>query len=130
MYVINMMIINAVGNVGENEETVQSLISATPWIAMVFTTFLAPFIEEMVFRKTLQDCFHNKYFFMITSGILFGLVHVLGSNNPGEYLLILSYGAVGFMFAHSLSKTDNIFVPIMLHMFHNGLLTLISIMVG
>ncbi|WP_297981282.1 rubredoxin-like domain-containing protein [uncultured Methanobrevibacter sp.] len=45
---------------GENEEVVQSLISEVPYIAFLMTTIFAPFIEEMIFRKSLQDCFKNK----------------------------------------------------------------------
>ena len=128
MYVANLIIMNLLGNIGQNEETVQELIGQTPFIAFLLTTILAPFIEEMLFRKLLQDCFNNKILFMIISGFLFGLVHVLGAENYLEYLLIISYGALGFMFSHTLNKTDNIYVTIMLHMFHNGVLTAIAIL--
>ena len=128
MYVANAIIMNFLGNIGQNEEVVQGLISKTPIVAFLLTTLFAPFIEEMLFRKLLQDCFNNKILFMIISGLLFGLVHVLGAENYLEYLLIISYGALGFMFAHALVKTDNIYTTIMLHMFHNGVLTIIAIL--
>ena len=128
MYVANIIIMNILGNIGQNEETVQGLISQTPFIAFLLTTILAPFIEEMLFRKLLEDCFNNKILFMIMSGFIFGLVHVLGTENYLEYLLIISYGALGFMFSHALVKTDNIYTTIMLHMFHNGVLTIIAIL--
>lgn len=127
MYFSNNIIMRIIGSIGENEKTVQSLISSTPLLAFVLTTLLAPFIEEMLFRKSLQDCFRNKLFFMIMSGLLFGLVHVLGADNYLEYLLIISYGALGFMFAHTLTKTNNIYCTIMMHAIHNGLLTIIAI---
>lgn len=128
MYVANKIIMNILGNVGQNEETVQVLIGQVPIIAFLLTTIFAPFIEEMIFRKLLQDCFNNKNLFMIISGLFFGLVHVLGTDNYLEYLLIISYGALGFMFSHTLNKTDNIYVTIMFHMFHNGILTILAIM--
>ncbi len=128
MIISNIFINLFMTGLGENENEVQQLISTLPIIAFIMTTFFAPFVEEMIFRKSLQDCFKNKYLFMIISGLLFGLVHVLGSTNPYEYLLIIPYGALGFMFAHTLSKTDNIFCTIMMHMFHNGLLTLLAIL--
>jgi membrane protease YdiL (CAAX protease family) len=127
MYVSNIIIMKVIGSVGQNEEAVQSMISSTPIIAFILTTILAPFLEEMIFRKSLQDCFDNKYFFMIISGLLFGFVHVLGAENALEYLLIIPYGALGFMFAHTLTKTDNIYATIMMHAFHNGILTILSI---
>ena len=70
-----------------------------------------------------------KYLFMILSGFIFGLVHVLGAANPYEYLLIISYGALGYMFAHTLNATDNIFCTIMMHMFHNGVLTILAMVI-
>lgn len=126
MCVSNAIIIRIIGNVGQNEETVQTLISSNPLIAFALTTLLAPFIEEMIFRKSLQDCFHHKILFMITSGALFGFIHVMSSQNLLEYLLIIPYGSVGFMFAHTLNKTDNIYATITMHAIHNGSLTILA----
>ena len=64
---------------------------------------------------------------MITSGLLFGLVHVIGADNPLEYLLIIPYGALGMMFAKTINETDNVYSTILLHMLHNGCLTLLAI---
>ena len=129
MYFANSIIANYISGVGENEEYVQNLISTTPYISLILTTFFAPFIEEMIFRKSLQDCFNNPLFYMITSGFLFGFIHVLGAADPYEYLLIISYGAMGFFFAKIVHETDNIFCSIMVHAFHNFALTLLSILV-
>ena len=125
----NMIINQFIQGLGENEQAVQELISFTPIAAFFMTTFFAPFNEEMIFRKSLQDVTKNKYIFMILSGLIFGLVHVIGASNPYEYLLIISYGALGFMFAHTLNETDNIFCTIMMHMFHNGLLTILAMVI-
>ena len=129
MFTTNLIINRFFTGLGENEETVQSLISTAPIAAIFMTTFFAPFNEEMIFRKNLQDICKNNYIFMLASGLIFGLVHVIGSTNPFEYLLIISYGALGFMFAHTLYKTDNIYCTIMMHMLHNGILTLLSVVI-
>ena len=126
MIVSNIIINLFVSGLGENESSVQLLIKKMPIIAFCITTFLAPFIEEMIFRKSLQDCFNNKTIYMITSGILFGLVHVMGSENIFEYLLIIPYGALGFMFAKTINETDNVYSTILLHMLHNGALTILA----
>lgn len=130
MYISNFFIMRIIGDVGQNEQSVQALISYTPIIAFIMTTILAPITEEMIFRKMLGDCFNEPILFMIISGFIFGLVHVLGADNLLEHLLIIPYGSLGFMFAHTLSKTDNIYCTIMVHAFHNGILTLLSIMVN
>lgn len=126
MVISNIIISVFISGLGENEASVQNLIKEMPIVAFFITTILAPFIEEMVFRKSLQDCFNNKTLYMITSGLLFGLVHVLGANNVYEYLLIIPYGAIGFMFAKTINETDNIYSTILLHLLHNGVLTILA----
>ncbi len=129
MIMSNIIINSFISGLGENESSVQALISSTPIFALFMTTFLAPFIEEMIFRKSLQDGINNKKIYMIMSGLIFGLVHVIGSTNPFEYLLIIPYGALGFMFAHTINETDNIFCTIMMHTFHNGILTILAMVI-
>ena len=129
MIIANVIISNYITGLGENEAAVQTIIVKLPLMAFFMTTLFAPFNEEMIFRKSLQDVIKNKYLYMILSGFIFGLVHVIGSNNPYEYLLIISYGALGFMFAHTINKTDNIFCTIMMHMFHNGVLTILAMVI-
>ena len=129
MIVSNIIISHFFPGLGKNEENVQQLIQKMPVIAFFFTTIFAPFIEEMIFRKYLQDSIKNKYLFMILSGLIFGFVHVMSSKNPLEYLLIIPYGSLGFMFAKTISETDNVYSTVLMHMLHNGVLTLLSIWV-
>ena len=130
MILSNGVISKFINGVGENEKGVQNLISQQPYFALILTSFFAPFIEEFIFRKSLKDCFNSKLLYMITSGVLFGLVHVLGAADPYEYLLIISYGAIGFFFAKIVSETDNVYFSIIVHAFHNFCLTILSIMVA
>lgn len=127
MIVSNLIINRFFSGLGQNENSVQSLIKEMPFVAFIITTLLAPFVEEMIFRKGLQDAFNNKTLYMITSGVLFGLIHVMGTGNIYEYLLIIPYGALGFMFAKTINETDNIYSTILMHMLHNGVLTILAI---
>lgn len=129
MIVINQILDRIVKGVGANEETVQALLASEPVIAIIATTFFAPIVEEFIYRKCLQDCFKNKTLFIIISGLIFGIIHVIGSSNPLDYLFIISYGLFGACFAKILTETDNIYSTIMVHMVHNGLLSLLSIVV-
>lgn len=129
MIVINRILDTIIGSVGANEEAVQSLLEAEPVIALAATTLFAPFVEEMIYRKSLQDCFKNNTLYIIISGLIFGLIHVIGSSNPLDYLFIISYGLFGACFAKILVETDNIYSTVMVHMFHNGMLSLLSIVV-
>lgn len=128
MYVANIIIMNIIGNAGSNEEAVQSIITGYPLAAIFMPTFFAPIIEELIFRKSLQDAVPVKKFFPLISGLVFGYIHVMGATNPLEYLMIISYGALGYAFGFILNKTDNIYCVIMMHMIHNGILTLLGVL--
>ena len=127
MIISNVIISYFISEIGQNESNVQSLITKLPVIALILTTVLAPIVEEMVFRKYLQHCVDSKILYMVLSGLIFGYIHTSIDSNILELLLIIPYGALGYMFAKTINETDNIYTTIMMHMFHNGALTLIAI---
>ncbi len=127
MMISNIIISFIIQGIGQNEESVQTLIKEVPIVALILTTICAPIVEEMIFRKYLQDCVDHKVLYMILSGLIFGFIHTQIDVNILELLLIIPYGALGFMFAKTINETDNIYTTIMLHMFHNGVLTLLII---
>lgn len=129
MFLINSFLIKMNLN-SSNENGIQNLITNFPFISFILTTIMAPLVEETIFRKSLKDIFNNKIVYIIMSGLIFGYLHVSGSSNYLEYLYILSYGALGSSFAYIVFKTDNIFPAILMHMIHNGSLTIISIMIN
>lgn len=113
-----------------NEKTVQTMISSFPLLMLIDAGIIAPFNEEIVFRKTLKDIFKNKWIFIILSFILFGGAHVISSSETLiDYLYIIPYGALGASFAYAYYKTDNIFTSISLHMIHNTILILLSMLI-
>lgn len=126
MYISNIIITMFTNDIGQNEQNVQNIINNSPLIALSMTTIFAPFIEEMIFRKSLQDCFTNKTLFIIISGFIFGYLHIMGLN---ELILIIPYGSLGIAFAYILSKTNNIYCTILMHMLHNGLATILSMVI-
>ena len=117
-------------NGATNENEVQKLISAFPLVMALDVCLLAPFNEEVVFRKAIYDVFKNKYIFIILSFLIFGGAHVLGSAKTlVDYLYIIPYGALGGMFAIAYSKTDTVFTSMTFHIFHNTILFLISVLI-
>ena len=120
--IINIFITNGIAG---NEEQVRELINKYP-LYMAFTiSIYAPFIEEMIFRKSIKDIFIKdnkitKYLYIITSGLIFGGMHILGSyNKPIDLLYLIPYGALGIAFAANYHKTNNIFSTITMHCIHN-----------
>ena len=115
-------------NGAENENIVQSFIKYLPGIMLINAGLLAPFNEEIVFRKTLYDVFKNKWVFAFFSFLFFGGAHVLGGTTLVDYLYIIPYGALGGAFALAYYETKSIFTSMSFHMFHNITLVLVSIL--
>lgn len=129
MMVANFFI-NVIFNGGQagNEEAVQNMISSLPWLMLINAGFLAPWNEEIVFRKTLKDIFKKKWVYVLISGLIFGLAHVLGNVNTWtDWLFVVSYGSLGAAFAAAYYDTDTIFTPMTFHIIHNFVLVLLSI---
>lgn len=111
-----------------NEVLVQEMLKQAPLLSFISASILAPFLEEMLFRKALGDIFKNKKLMIFMCGLIFGLLHVIFSlQTPWDLLYTIPYGLLGASFAYMMYKKDNIFIPITFHMLHNGILTLISI---
>lgn len=113
-----------------NEQAVQSLLSSLPAIMAIDICLLAPFNEEIAFRKTIKDVFKNKWIFVILSFLLFGGAHVISSAKTlTDYLYIIPYGALGGSFAYAFYETDTIFTSMTMHSIHNTILVLLSLFI-
>lgn len=124
---INLVFPNAISG---NENNVQDLITAQPVIMLITAGIIGPIVEELVFRTSIRDVFKNKYLFIITSGIIFGLLHVVfAAESLIDYIYALPYCFLGLSFAYMVDKTDNNLSSIMMHMMHNFALVCLSIFV-
>jgi len=95
------------------------------WIFLgIFTIFLAPIVEEFVFRKAIIGFFSRSLLSttiaIIFSGLAFGYIHVASA---ADYEQIIYYALIGMVLAlfYVLSKY-NIYVPILMHLIFNGFL--------
>ena len=110
-----------------NEQAVQTLVSSTPYLMLFTAGILAPIAEELTFRKGVSKLFKNKWVYATASGLIFGILHVIGSGNILEYLYIIPYGSLGFFFALTYYDTKSIYPSIIMHAIHNSALILLSI---
>ena len=111
-----------------NEETIRQTLNKAPIYMFFSAVIFAPFTEEMVFRNSIRNIINNKYAFIITSGLVFGGLHVIGNiNTIYDLLYIIPYSTPGIAFAYMLYKTDNIFVSMGIHFLHNFLLMTLQI---
>ncbi len=118
-------------DVSKNEEMIRESIKLAPIYMLLTCSVIAPVFEEMVFRKSLNIFVKNRNVFIILSGILFGLLHIIGNiQSPLDFLYVIPYGSMGCAFAYLLSKTNNITLPIIIHMIHNTVLVIPQIIRG
>ena len=111
-----------------NEVLVQAMLKKAPFLVFINAGLVAPFLEEMVFRKALGDIFKSKRIMVLMCGLIFGLIHVVFSaQTPWDYLYVIPYGLLGGAFAYMLALKDNIFISITFHMLHNIILLIFSI---
>lgn len=114
--------------VSGNENTVQSLIKANPLALLITAGFIGPIIEELVFRTSIRDIFKNKWLFVFISALIFGFLHVIFAfENIIDLIYMFPYFFLGLFLAYMVEKTDNNFSSIMMHIFHNTFLVLLSI---
>ena len=112
-----------------NEKLVRNMISNSPWIMLLTAGIIAPIIEELVFRKSFKNAFPNKYIFIISSGLIFGMLHVVSATTMLELLYIIPYSSLGIAFAIIYYKTDTIFSSIFVHILHNSILILLPLLI-
>lgn len=129
MYLSNFIIIIINGQIAANEQSVRELFNANPVLTFILASFLAPLLEELIFRLSLYKIL-NKYprFYILISGLFFGFMHIIGTtNNILDYLYLIPYSIPGCIFAYTLVKSKNIFVPISLHFIHNTFALIIQL---
>lgn len=109
-----------------NESQIREYIKSFP-IYMIFSSVIfSPYVEELIFRKSLKHIFKFKYLFIILSGIIFGLAHVSNPSNMTEILFSIPYMVMGIVFSVIYSRTNNIFTTVTFHLCHNLILLIIQ----
>lgn len=114
--------------IAANEQGVRDLLNKLPIYMTVSACLIGPFEEEMIFRKIFRDVISDKTLFIIISGLVFGLLHVVGVGSTLiEMLYFIPYGILGGTFAYIYAKTDNVWIPILVHIIHNTFLVTIQL---
>lgn len=110
-----------------NQNVIEELFVRNPIYIFMSAVIFAPIVEELLFRLSLRNVIKNDLVFMIMSGLLFGLIHIISAENiMSELIYLIPYSIPGFVFAYVLIKSKNIFVPIGIHFLHNGFLIAIQ----
>ncbi len=99
---------------------------------LICAGILAPITEEITFRKAFKNVFKSKWIFVMISGLVFGILHVINFDlkTSLEILYILPYGILGASFAYMDYEINSTYPSIFMHMIHNTVLTALSIIIS
>ncbi|GEN89230.1 type II CAAX endopeptidase family protein [Oceanobacillus sp. FSL W8-0428] len=94
----------------ENTQVLMDLARIAP-IFIILPAIFAPILEEIIFRKIIFGSLYKKmnfFFAAFISSLIFAVIHL-------DFLHILVYTAMGFVFAFLYVQTKRIIVPIIVH---------------
>lgn len=120
MMIFNYIILKLLpGQLNSNEVMVRELYEKYIISSILINAFLAPVLEELVFRLGL-NLINNKYIYFIVSSLIFGFFHTFGSiKELVDILYILPYFSLGMAFAIVYRRSENILDSIIIHSLHN-----------
>lgn len=129
--IVSNLIITFILNKGiaGNEEELRVLLDSFPIFMLFNTVIYAPLTEELAFRKSIKDAINNKWIYILTSGLTFGMLHIISHiTTPIDLVYLIPYGALGITFALLYHKTNNIFSTITMHAMHNLLAAIVYLL--
>lgn len=110
-----------------NDMTIAAQINSAPRMTALIVIFLAPFVEEILFRGLVFGCLRERsrlvaYF---VSCLLFALLHVwtfaLSSFDFSYLILMIQYLVPGLIFAWAFDHSGTLWTSILLHASVNAL---------
>ncbi len=113
-----------------NSGLIDSLFEENFFIMIIYVFFLTLFTEQIVFRKVFRDIIKNKYFFIIFSGLIYGIFQIgYVVSDVNDLLTVIPFAYAGMILSSSMEKTDNIITPCLVYMFYD-LFLLSGILMG
>ena len=105
-----------------NQINLQESFKTMPVFIALLSTLYAPIAEELMFRGTIRKFIKNKKAFILVSGILFGLLHVIDdSKTLAEFSYVIVYSVLGMYLSTLYVKTNNLCTNIFMHFLQNTL---------
>ena len=105
-----------------NQIALQNLFNSNPVFVAILAMFYAPIAEELMFRGVFRKFIKNKKLFVIVSGVVFGLMHVIDdSKTLAEFSYVFVYSILGIYLAGIYAKTNNLCTNIFMHFMQNTL---------
>lgn len=104
------------GRISNNESDIRKL---PPVIQLIGTTIYAPIAEETIFRYVMRRLIKHDQLFMLTSGLIFGVLHTASSFNDFRFaewtVLSTPYIMTGLLLGYVYACTNSIEITIINH---------------
>lgn len=115
-----------------NQNAIEQMTTIAPTFMVITTVFLAPLIEELIFRVGIFQFVYPKSRLLayLLSSLSFGFVHIMSglfSGDLSQLLFWLPYSLLGFSLCRMYEKRQSIFVPMVVHSLNN-LIAMIAIL--
>ena len=116
-----------------NDVTIAAQVNAAPRTTALIVIFLAPFVEEVLFRGLVFGCLREKSAVVgyAVSALLFAFLHVwtfaLSSWDASYLALMLQYLAPGLVFAWAYDRSGTLWTSILLHAIVNALALFVTL---
>ncbi len=106
-----------------NNEAVMELVSDSYGKMSAAAIFLAPIVEEMLFRAGIFSTLRHKsrWLAYLVTILLFGIYHVWGYalNDPMSWLYLVQYVPAGYLLCRCYEYSDSLWGSIFFHMLTN-----------
>lgn len=124
-FLINFITVPFMKSSNENVEALKLVGNNNMFILIAFTIFVAPILEEIIFRGIFMNWFfvNNPLLSVLFSGLIFGYVHA-PFNADTDWIYALSKILLGIVLAAVYYRTKNIKADISVHFLNNFLAVL------
>ena len=115
------------GQTNLNDVVIAAQVNSAPRVTALIVLFLAPFVEEVLFRGLVFGCLreHSRMVAYIVSCALFAFMHVwtfvLSSWDLSYFVLMLQYLVPGLVFAWCFEHSGSLWTSIAVHAAVNSL---------
>lgn len=117
------ILIDQFGVVVDNQEAIESTFNSSLLAVSFMVIIVAPVVEEIVFRRALNTVIRNTPIFIISSSLIFGLLH-------WSSVATIIYIVMGVILSIAYIKMDkNLTAIIIMHLINNGLAVLMFLLI-
>lgn len=102
-----------------NNEAQIQMLKTTPAYLLFSMLIFSPFVEELSLTKSFRVILKNKVVYLILTSFVCGFLYVAFSSNTVSYVSFIPYFIQAFIWALAYLESDNILVPVSIHLLQN-----------